>query len=350
MPASSRKHSLSELSSHFELDLQGDGKHLVDSVGTLQSAGPEQLTFLANRAYRKYLPSTRAGAVVLSEEDASFCPTNCLVAKDPYLAYARLAARFDQRPAASPGIHRTAIVPDSARIGRDVSIGAHVVIGPECEIGDGCAIGAGTVIEADCRIGAGSRLHANVTLGHAVQLGCRVIVHPGAVIGSDGFGIAFASDHWEKVPQLGSVRIGDDCEIGANCCIDRGAIGDTVLEEDIRLDNLCQIAHNVRIGAHTAMAATAGIAGSATIGKYCLLGGGAGIAGHIEIADRTTINARSQVYHSITEPGTTWSAHLPATAVQDWTRNLARLRKLDQLARKVRALELQLGKLTDHEQ
>jgi UDP-3-O-[3-hydroxymyristoyl] glucosamine N-acyltransferase len=199
------------------------------------------------------------------------------------------------------------------------------------------------VLEAGCELGAGCRLHANVSLGYGVRLGCRVIVHPGAVIGADGFGIAFAGDHWEKVPQLGSVTIGDDCEIGANTCIDRGAIEDTVLEEDVRLDNLCQIAHNVRIGAHTAMAGASGIAGSSTIGRYCLIGGAAGIAGHLEIADRTTITAKSAILRSITEPGQTWSGTIAAQPVRTWQKNLARLLRLDELARQVRQLETNPG-------
>jgi UDP-3-O-[3-hydroxymyristoyl] glucosamine N-acyltransferase len=344
MPESTSKHSLAELSGQFGLHLLGDGKLLVDGVGTLASAGPSQVTFLANPSYRKQLPLTRAGAVILKTEDSESCPTNCLVAQDPYVAYARIATLFDQRPAAKAGIHPTAVIASTATVGNDVSIGAHAVIADDCIIGDACTIGPGTVLETACHLDKGCRLSANVTLGHGVRLGRRVLVHPGAVIGADGFGIAFDTDHWEKVPQLGSVVIGDDCEIGANTCIDRGAVGDTVLEEDVRIDNLCQVGHNVRIGAHTAIAGNSGIAGSTKIGSYCLIGGGAGISGHLEIADRTTINGGSQVYHSISEPGKSWSGHLPSTPIQDWNRNLARLRKLDELARKVRALELKMEK------
>ena len=344
MPESTSKHSLAELSGQFGLHLLGDGKLLVDGVGTLASAGPSQVTFLANPSYRKQLPLTRAGAVILKTEDSESCPTNCLVAQDPYVAYARIATLFDQRPAAKAGIHPTAVIASTATVGNDVSIGAHAVIADDCIIGDACTIGPGTVLETACHLDKGCRLSANVTLGHGVRLGRRVLVHPGAVIGADGFGLAFDTDHWEQVPQLGSVVIGDDCEIGANTCIDRGAVGDTVLEEDVRIDNLCQVGHNVRIGAHTAIAGNSGIAGSTKIGSYCLIGGGAGISGHLEIADRTTINGGSQVYHSISEPGKSWSGHLPSTPIQDWNRNLARLRKLDELARKVRALELKMEK------
>jgi len=350
MPASKSKYRLSDLSTRFGLEMQGDRSLMIDGVGTLASAGPTEITFLANPAYRKQLPATKAGAVILKKEDTARCPSNCLVAEDPYVAYARVATLFDPRPAAQPGIHPTAVISDSTRIGMNTRIGAHVVIGDHCDIGDGCTIGPGTVLEAQCRLGQGCRLFANVSLGHGVRLGKRVMIHPGVVIGADGFGIAFAADHWEKVPQVGSVEIGDDCEIGANSCIDRGAVGNTVLEKDVRIDNLCQIGHNVRIGAHTAIAGTSGIAGSVTIGKYCLLGGGTGISGHLEIADRTTITGGSQVFRSIAEPGTTWSGHLPSSPIHDWQRNLARLRKLDELARKVNTLEKQIGKLTEDDQ
>ena len=345
MSAAKSKHSLSELSDRFDLELQGDGKALIDGVGTLSSAGPTQIAFLANPAYRKQLPATHAGAVILCREFVESCPTHCLVAEDPYLAYARLAVLFDHRLATASGIHTTAVIADSAQIGSDVSLGPHVVIGDHCVIGDGCSLGPGTVLEADCHLGPGCRLFANVSLGHGVRLGARTIIHPGAVVGADGFGIAFAGDHWEKVPQLGSVVTGQDCEIGSNTCIDRGALGDTVLEDDVHIDNLCQIAHNV----HTAIAGNSGVAGSTQIGKYCLLGGGVGVSGHLTIADRTTIAGGSEIFRSITEPGTSWSGNLPSLPAGDWNRNLARFRKLDELARNVRAIELKLGKMTEHE-
>jgi len=349
MSPKKRQYSLADLSARFDLDLRGSAGHVVSGVGTLRSAGPEEVTFLANPGYRRELPHTRAGAVVLGPADADNCPTNCLVTADPYLAYARLATLFDPRPAPTPGIHASAVVADSARIGEGVSIGAQVVIGDQCEIGDGCAIGPGSVLEAACTLGEGCRLYANVSLGHGVRLGKRVIIHPGAVIGADGFGIAFAGDHWEKVPQLGAVVIGDDCEVGANTCIDRGAVGDTVLEEDVRIDNLCQIGHNVQIGAHTAIAGTSAIAGSARIGRFCLLAGGSGVSGHIEIADRTTIAADSRLFRTVRESGETWSAQLPAQPMREWQRNLARLRKLDQLAHRVHTLEKLQGKPPEDE-
>lgn len=347
MAPNDTKHRLADLSARFGLELRGDPDARIDGVGTLSGASGTQVTFLANRAYRKDLPETQAGAVILKADDAGACPTNCLVAADPYLAYARMATLFDPRPAGAPGIHPTAAIAESARLGRNLSIGAHAVIGDGCSIGDGCTIGPGSVIEDGCELGDGCRLYANVSLGYGVRLGRRVIVHPGAVIGADGFGIAFAGDHWEKVPQVGSVEIGDDCEIGANTCIDRGAIENTVLEEDVRLDNLCQIGHNVRIGAHTAFAGNSAVGGSTRIGRYCLFGGQTGVTGHIVIADRTTIAAKTAVLRSIDEPGQTWSATIAAQPIRAWQRNLARLLKLDELARRVRNMETKPGESTE---
>ncbi|MDT8320070.1 MAG: UDP-3-O-(3-hydroxymyristoyl)glucosamine N-acyltransferase [Xanthomonadales bacterium] len=340
-------YSLQDLSARFELELRGDGSVLIAGVGTLAGAKPDEISFLANPGYRNKLPQTRAAAVILKPEDVAASPTHCLVATDPYLAFARLAGLFDRRPAVAAGIHPSAVVADGAQIGSDVSIGPHAVIGEHCEIANGCIIGPGAVLEPGCRLGEACRLYANVTLGAGVQLGKRVIVHPGAVIGADGFGIAFATDHWEKVPQLGSVRVGDDCEIGCNTTIDRGAIEDTVLEEDVRIDNQVQIGHNVHIGAHTAIAGKAGIAGSSRIGEYCLLAGAVGISGHLNIADRTTVAAGSDLFRSVEETGTSWSGQIPAQPIRDWQRNLARLRKLDDLARRVQKIEKQSEMASD---
>jgi len=343
------KHSLSDLAERFQLELRGQGSTAIDGVGTLRSATPSQVSFLANPGYRAELPSTRAGAVILKTEDAPACPTNCLVSPNPYLAYARLARVFDSKTSEDPGIHASAIIHGTAQIGDGVDIGPQAVIGARCVIGDGSTIGAGCVIGPDCILGSASHLHANVTLVRNVHLGERVIVHPGAVIGADGFGIALAGDHWEKVPQLGGVRIGNDCEIGANTTIDRGAIEDTILEEDVRIDNLVQIAHNVFIGAHTAIAGMVGIAGSAKIGRGCMLAGRSGIFGHVEVADRVTIAADSVAYHSIEEPGSTWSGLIPSQPIKEWQKNLTRLRKLDELARRIMALEKKTRRANNNE-
>lgn len=339
MLKSQSTYSLSQLAERFSLELRGDPDHRVDGVGTLRSATPLQVSFLANPIYQSDLAFSSAGVVVVKQEHSDACASHCLIADDPYLAYARIAQLFSPKTQQEVGIHPTAVLHPSVVLGENVAIGPQVVIEADCEIGDGSSIGPGCVIGRGSKLGTACQLYANVTLYHQTQLGQRVIVHSGAVLGADGFGIAFAKDHWEKVPQLGRVLIGDDCEIGACTTIDRGAIGDTVLEEDVRIDNLVQIAHNVYIGAHTAMAARVGIAGSARIGRYCLLGGGCGVQGHIEIADRVTIAARSTAYYSITEAGSTWTSLIPAQPITEWQRNLSRLRKLDQLARKVFKLE-----------
>lgn len=328
MPLSRSTHTLAELAERFELSLAGDGEHRVDRVGTLVDSGPDAISFLANRSYRAQLADTRAGAVILTEADAVDCPVNHLIAADPYLAYARIAKLFDPRPVPEAGIHPSAQVHDTAQLADGVSIGPCAVIGADATLGSGCIIGPGCVVGEGAVLGEDCRLVANVTLGYGVCLGKRVTIHPGAVIGADGFGIARGPEGWEKVPQVGTVRIGDDCEIGANSCIDRGAIGDTVLEEDVRIDNLVQIGHNCHIGAHTAMAAFAGVAGSTRIGRNCLLAGQSGIHGHLSIADGVTVSGASMILKDITEPGSVWASSIPALPIREWHRTLGHLRKL----------------------
>ena len=331
-------HRLDELASRYGLERRGDAATAIAGVATLADAGPRQLAFLANRRYAAQLATTHAGAVVLRAEDAGACPVPALIAADPYLAFARIATLFEQRAHPQPGIHPSAIIATGAQVGAGASIGPLCVIAAGARVEDGAELGPHCVVGRDCTVGAQSRLVARVTLVERVTLGRRVLVHPGAVLGADGFGLAFDRDHWIKVPQLGGVRIGDDCEIGANTTIDRGALGDTVIEDDVRLDNQIQIAHNVCIGAHTAMAGCSAVAGSARIGRYCLIGGSAGILGHLEIADRVTITAMSLVTHSIREPG----EYSSGTALQDnrqWRRNAARLKHLDDYVRRLAALE-----------
>jgi UDP-3-O-[3-hydroxymyristoyl] glucosamine N-acyltransferase len=333
------RYSLAQLADRFGLKARGDPSHAVSGAGTLDAATADDLAFLANPAYRPQLTTTRAGIVILREEDATDHSGNCLVATDPYLAYARIAVLFDHRPLPQPGIHPLAHVSPSVTLGAGVYVGPGAVIGEHCQVGDHCSIGPNCVLGDGCVLGISVRLVANVTLGDGVRLGARVIVHPGAVIGADGFGLAFAGDHWEKVPQLGSVVVGDDCEIGANTCIDRGAIGDTVLEEDVRIDNQCQVGHNCHIGAHTAMAGFVGIAGSTRIGRFCMFAGRSGAHGHIEIADRVTVAAMTMVKKSITEPGTTWSSGIPARPIREWQRIVGHLNRIESSAQRLKALE-----------
>ncbi|MGB3462576.1 UDP-3-O-(3-hydroxymyristoyl)glucosamine N-acyltransferase [Rhodanobacter lindaniclasticus] len=331
-------YSVAELAERFGLEVRGDGARMVSGVGTLAGANASELSFLSNGKYTAQLLSTRAGAVVLREENLADCPTTALVAKDPYVTYARIAALFERLPAAPAGVHPSAVVAASARVSPGASIGPCCVIEADAVVEDGAVLGPHCMIGEGCVVGAQSRLVARVTLVTRVTLGRRVLVHPGAVIGSDGFGLAFDTDHWIKLPQLGGVRIGDDCEIGANTTIDRGALEDTVLEEDVRLDNQIQIAHNVHVGAHTAMAGCAAVAGSAKIGRYCMIGGNAGVLGHLELADRVTITAKSLVTHSIREPGE-YSSGVPLQDNRLWRRNAARFKHLDEYARRLAALE-----------
>ncbi len=327
---------LGELASRFGLALRGNPDVAISGVATLARAGPGQLGFLANPRYRRDLPATRAGAVVLREADAADCPTACLVAKDPYAAFALIAALFGPAVEAAPGTHPNAAIDPTAQVHAGASVGPFVSIGARSRIEAGAVIGPGCAIGDDCVVGEGSRLIARVTLVTRVRLGRRVTVHPGAVLGADGFGLAMHEGRWLKVPQLGGVAIGDDCEIGANTCIDRGALDDTVLEEDVRLDNQIQIGHNVVIGAHTAMAGCVAVAGSAKIGRRCLIGGAAGIVGHIEICDGVTVTAMSLVSHSIRAPGE-YSSGTPLQPSRDWRRSAARFKQLDALARKLNA-------------
>ena len=332
MPAPSP--TLAELAGRFKLALHGDGDVRIRGVATLAGAGEGQLAFLANPRYRQELAGTGAAAVVLAEADAAHCPVPCLVAASPYAAFARIAALFETPTARDPGIHASAVVAADAEVASDAHVGPFTSIGARSRIAAGAVVGPGCIIGDDCVVGPGSELLARVTLVTRVRLGARVRVHPGAVIGAEGFGLAMDAGQWLKVPQLGGVEIGDDCEIGANTCIDRGALEDTVLEQDVRLDNLVQVGHNVRIGAHTAMAGCVAIAGSARIGRYCLVGGGAGIAGHLSVCDQVTITAMSLVTASITEPGEYASA-MAAQEARSFRRNAARFRQLDALARRM---------------
>ena len=247
---------------------------------------------------------------------------------------ARLAALFETRPAAEPGVHPSAVVAADAVVDASAQVGPFVCVGARSRIEAGAIVGPGCVIGEDCVVGEGCELVARVTLVKRVRLGRRVLVHPGAVLGADGFGLAMDAGRWLKVPQLGGVVVGDDCEIGANTSIDRGAIEDTVLEEDVRLDNQIQVGHNARIGAHTALAGCAAVAGSARIGRYCLIGGGAGVLGHLEVCDRVVVTAMSLVTRSIREPGE-YSSGTPLMPNRDWRRSAVRFRQLDDLFRRI---------------
>ena len=317
----------------------GDAATVVVGVAPLHRAGPGQLSFLTHPRYRSYLVTTQAAAVILSPEDARECPAPAVVAANPHVAYARAATLFEPAAESRRGVHATAWVSPTATIAADSWIGPHCAVEAGAVIENGVIVGPGCVVGEQAVIGEGCRLVARVTICHRTRLGRRVLVHPGAVIGSDGFGLALDREgRWLKVPQLGGVVIGDDVEIGANTTIDRGALEDTVIEDGVKLDNQIQVAHNVRIGAHSALAGCVGIAGSARIGQHCMVGGGVGIAGHLEIADRVQITGMSLVAQSITEPGI-YSSGLTVEPNRLWNKISARLRRLDELFRRLAALE-----------
>jgi UDP-3-O-[3-hydroxymyristoyl] glucosamine N-acyltransferase len=314
----------------------------VERVATLSDADPSSISFLANSAYRQQLQKTRAAAVILRAADASACPVAALVAASPYLLYARVAALLYPVPALPAGKHPSAIVAGSASIAATAHIAAHAVIGNNNIIGEYAVVGPGCVVGENCSIGAGTRLTANVTLVADVVIGERCVVHPGAVIGCDGFGNAMSENGWVKVPQVGGVRIGDDVEIGANTTIDRGAIGHTVIGNGVRIDNLVQIAHNVRVGDHTAMAAMTGISGSTIIGKRCMFGGQSGTVGHVNICDDVVVTGNAMVTKDIDTPGA-YAGAFAAEPSGVWKRQVARFRRLDSMAARLSAIAKDKG-------
>lgn len=332
-------YSLGEIAQRFNLSLRGDADVSIDSVCTLKPGKQGSISFLAASSYRKQLSETQASAVILAESDLGDWGGNALLSGNPQADYARIAGLFDPTAeAVSPGVHPTAVIADTAIVDPTASIAAGVVIGAATHIEADCRIGPGCVIGAGVRLGEGGRLVANVTLCDGVSIGKRAHFQPGVVIGGRGFGLAPEKGAWLEIPQLGSVRIGDDVEIGANSCVDRGAIDDTVIEDGVKIDNLVQIGHNTQVGAHTAIAGCVGVAGSCRIGAHCQIGGAAGILGHLTIADGVVITAKSLVSASVTEAGI-YSSSIPVQPASVWRRQLARLRKLDDLAQRLKALE-----------
>lgn len=333
-----KQYTLSQLAEIVEGTVVGNEACLIEKIATLQAAEEGALSFLANPAYEKFLKNTKASAVIISEASVENCKTNALVVKNPYLAYAKLSHYFDYRLSQEVGIHRTAVVHDQANVDVTAIIGANAVIEKGAQIGANVIIGAGCFIGEHSVIEADTRLYANVSVYHGVTLGERCIIHSGAVIGSDGFGIAPGPNGWNKIAQVGGVVVGSDVEIGANTTIDRGALDNTVIENGVKLDNQIQIAHNVVIGEHTAIAACVGIAGSTRIGKRCILGGGCGIAGHLEIADNVHLTGMTLVTKNINTPGV-YSSGTGMETNAKWRRTVARIRQLDDLAKRVKTLE-----------
>lgn len=330
------------VSEGFSAEIQGDCETVIERIGPLDTSAPNSLSFLSNPKYRSQLASTQAACVIISPAvlpDAAAL-RSAIVTPDPYRFFAAVtrwwSARVRPKPAAS--IHPSAVVSPAATIGRGVHIGPLVVIDAGAVIGDDVVIGSHTSVGERARIGAGTRLAPHVTIGFDCVIGERCIFHSGVVIGADGFGFAPHQGRWEKIEQLGAVRIGNDVELGANTCVDRGALDDTVIEDGVKLDNLVQIAHNVHIGEHSAMAGCVGVAGSARIGKHCTVGGAGMILGHLTLADHVHVSSGTLISRSILKPGQ-YSGVFPFDENSAWEKNAATLRQLHALRDRIRALE-----------
>ena len=330
--------ALSMLAAHTGARLEGDGSTIVRRVGTLTHATADAITFLSNPKYRDQLVATRAAAVILAPGDAASTALPKLVSTNPYATYAKVAALLYPGKLPVAGVHDSAIVDPTARIDAEASVGAFVVIGARANVGAGAAVGSGCVIGEDVSIGERSVLHPNVVIYPQCAIGARTVVHAGAVIGADGFGMAEEDGRWLRIPQVGRVVIGDDCEVGANTTIDRGAIEDTVIENDVKLDNQIQIGHNCTIGTHTAIAGCVGIAGSVRIGRNCQIGGAAMISGHLELPEGTVISGGTFISATPDAPGL-YTAVFPTLPHRHWRKVASQLRHLDELAARVRALE-----------
>jgi UDP-3-O-[3-hydroxymyristoyl] glucosamine N-acyltransferase len=333
--------TLAEIAELLGADLTGDAALEVSGLGTLAGATAGQVSFLTNSKYRPLLQQTRAAAVICRPQDSEGCPVATLTVKDPHLAFAILSQQFDIAPPVSAGIHPRALVDPSATVDPTASVGANVVIEA------GAVLEAGVVVMANSFIGAGAHLSEqvqvwpNVTIYHGVQVGPRTNIHAAAVIGCDGFGFAFNGKGWTKICQIGTVRIGADCDIGAGTTIDRGAIEDTVIADNVIIDNQVHLAHNVSIGEGSALAAQVGIAGSTHVGRFCSFGGQVGITGHIEITDQVQVLGKTMVVGSLKKAGV-YASGVPQTDHATWRRNVVRFRHLDEMAKRLTAVERRL--------
>jgi UDP-3-O-[3-hydroxymyristoyl] glucosamine N-acyltransferase len=331
-------YSLAELSDRLDLTFTGDGDKIVSGLAPLQRAGPGDLTFYSDRKQLADLERSTAAAVILTQGDCSCSPVDCLISDDPYLSFARASHLFDSRTHPSPGVHAAACVAASASIHESAHIGAGAVVEAGAEISKDAVIGAGVYVGENCQVGRGTQIYPRAVLYHDVHLGADCIIHSQAVLGADGFGFAQSAEGWEKIAQLGSVRVGDRVEIGACTTIDRGTLDDTVIEEGVIIDNQVQIGHNCRIGRNTAIAGCVGLAGSAVVGANCTLAGGVGVVGHITICDHVHITGMTMVTRSISEPGS-YSSGTPMMATPDWKRSAVRFGQLEALHKRLKRLE-----------
>ncbi len=337
-------YTLAEIAARLGGRVSGDGQVRIRQISTLERAQADQISFLTNRKYAAQLATTKAGAVILAEADADATDLPRIISANPYALFARVSSLLNPLPAIQPGIHASAVISATASIDPSASVAAMAVVGEGAVIGAHTVIGEGCCIGDNVVIGNHVRLYPRVVIYHDCVVGDNLIAHSGVVIGADGFGIAMDEGRWIKIPQIGRVVIGNDVEIGANTTIDRGALDDTVIEDGVKLDNQIQIAHNVRIGAHTAIAGCVGIAGSTTIGKYCQIGGSAGILGHLQIADSVVIASFTLIAKSIREAGS-YAAIYPFSKQEEWRKNAVHLRHLDEMAQRLKKMEQEISSL-----
>lgn len=335
------KYSLKQLSELLAAELVGDGAITISSIAPLATSTAGQASFIVSPKFRAALKLCQASVVLLKTSDLEFCATNALVVKDPYVAYAKLAQLLDTTPEVASNIASSAVIADTAAVAESAAIGANAVIAAGVELAANVQIGAGVVIAEGVTIGANTKIMPNVTIYHGVQIGSDCVVHSNTVIGSDGFGYANDAGSWVKIPQVGTVIIGDRVEIGASSTIDRGALDNTILGDGVIIDNQCQIAHNVEIGDNTAFAGFASVAGSTKIGRNCFIGGAAAINGHITICDQVQVTGMSMVAKSIKTPGV-YSSGIPAQPNREWRKMVTRTMKIDDMYRRLQQLEQQL--------
>ncbi|MGL4485755.1 MAG: UDP-3-O-(3-hydroxymyristoyl)glucosamine N-acyltransferase [Yersinia sp. (in: enterobacteria)] len=334
---------LADLAQQLDAQMHGDSDIVITGIASMHSAEPSHITFLSNSRYREQLATCNAGAVVLTQADLPFCKAASLVVKNPYFTYARMAQIMDTTPQPAQDIAPSAVISPQAILGGRVSIGANAVIESGVVLGDNVVIGAGCFIGKNTHIGADSRLWANVSIYHEVTIGKNCLIQSGTVIGADGFGYANDRGNWIKIPQLGSVHIGDRVEIGACTTIDRGALDNTIIGNGVIIDNQCQIAHNVVIGDNTAVAGGVIMAGSLKIGRYCMIGGASVINGHMEICDKVTITGMGMVMRPITEPGL-YSSGIPLQPNKAWRKTAALMMNIDRINKRLKAVERKVDK------
>lgn len=340
--------TLAELATYLGAEIKGEPKHLITGMASLEKANSNQISFLSNPKFESYLPECQAGAVLLKPNQANEFKGNSLLLANPYLGFAKLSHLFDDERPTAGEVHPSAIIGNNVEIHPSVHLGPGVVIESGCQLAAGVVVGAYSVIGKDCILGENTLLYPRVTLYRRVQVGKDCIVHSGAVLGCDGYGFAPTGSGWEKIAQLGNLIIADKVEIGANTTLDRGALGDTVIGYDVKIDNLVHLAHNVKVGEHTAITAQVGIAGSTNIGANCMFGGNSGIAGHIEICDGVQVTGMGMITGSINKPGV-YSSGTGLLPSANWRKSAVRFRQLEELNQKVKNLESQLRKLVEPE-